>query len=160
MNDLRQFIPRALVFLAVFAVVAPSGESHECHKKKIATPPPWRQKIQCEGSCPGYPNCCISRQKYDDLNAAVEAYLSANPKCKKIGAPEQKPCVTFTSSSRRERFTAVAVCGTWKVVESAGTEVAARRQALRKLHHLMRKSKADVCGTCNCISVSVIANCH
>jgi len=160
MNNLRQFIPRALVFLAVFVVVAPSGESHECHKKKIAAPTPWRQMIACNGSCPGLPGCCISHYDKTQLKKAVQEYLRKHPGCTTVGDAEQKFCVALTSSSRRERFTAVAVCGTWKVVESAGTEVAARRQALRKLHHLMRKAKADVCCTCNCISVSVKTNCH
>lgn len=151
MNDLRRFIPRALVFLAVFAVVAPCSEAHDRCKAAQGTGP-WYAIIYCDNVAKCYTK--TRKNKTDAVNDARNYCLSHTQSCSNCRWEifEGFPKLTSRGDAR---FTAVATCGAYQESATAATEAAARRQATRKLRRTLRACGVKAVCECHCITVAI-----
>lgn len=153
MNLLRQFVPRALLFLTVFAVVAQSGEAREVCRG--GAPGPWWSYIKCNG------------QQIEELGPFKnqnQAYDAGKKYCDDHG--ECDPCthtekqVPVPLRQMRRRFTVTATCGAFRESASAATMSAAKRQAVRKLNRTLKKCGVDAVCACGCVTLSASQNCQ
>lgn len=149
MNDLRQFIPRALVFLAVFAVVGNCcGANDDC---KAGQPNPWWSTIRCNGKV---------KTTLGPFGSKDKAAQAGKEHCDN-NASTCEPCSHSEwqglplNSQRRARFTAVATCGAYEESATAATAAAARRQATRKLRRTLRACGVKAVCECHCITVAI-----